>query len=141
MNHMKVWHEESGVKVFLCLWQVQKAWLENATHKIKTIYIRTLVLQVCAYLMYGAGRQEDEAAVHISMQNFAELKETYESAKTLFVYFKKTWISKLRMWVKEYRTLPHANQNINAAVEICHNKLKSISRITGGGPRAKRAPY
>ena len=76
-NHRKVWPEASGIKVFFCLWHVRKIWLENATQKIKTIYLRTLALQACADRMYGAGGHEGEAAVQISMQKFAELKDTY----------------------------------------------------------------
>ena len=91
--------------------------------------------------MYGAGRHKGEAAVQISMQKFAELKDTYQSAKTFFVYFEKTWIPKLRMWVKGYRTVPHANQDTNAAVESYHNNLKSILRITRGGLEGRRIDW
>ena len=52
-----------AVKILLCLWHVRKAWLENAIQKIKANYLRTLVLQDCADLMYGNKLLEGEAAV------------------------------------------------------------------------------
>ena len=44
-----VWH---GVAIFLCLWQVKRAWTKNACIKVKNIEVRAKCLKIMGNLMY-----------------------------------------------------------------------------------------
>ena len=50
----------------------------------------------------------------------------YPQAKGFLNYFEKTWMHKIEMWMKGYRNMPHANQDMNATVENYHANLKAI---------------
>ena len=71
--------------------------MENATQKIKANYLRTLVLQECADLMYGGGLLDSDAAVRVALDRFQHMKQRYSAAKSFFAYFETTWIPKLNM--------------------------------------------
>ena len=116
--------------ILLCLWHTRKAWLENATQKIKANYLRAEILAACADLMYGNGILQGDLAVKAAHERFKFLKEKYPQAKAFFAYFKEHWIPKLEMWVKGFRNMPHANQDTNAAVESYHANLKAILRAS-----------
>ena len=118
--------ENEDVKILLCLWHTRKAWLENATQKIKANYLRAEILAACADLMYGNEILQGELAVKAAREKFEFLKVKYPQAKLFFLYFEKTWIPKIEMWVKGYRNIPHANQDTNAVVESYHANLKAI---------------
>ena len=120
--------KNEDVKILLCLWHTRKAWLENATQKIKANYLRAEILAACVDLMYGNGNLQGELAVKVTMERFEFLKAKYPQAKAFFLYFEKTWIPKIEMWVKGYRNIPHANQDTNTAVESYHANLKAILR-------------
>ena len=63
-----------------------------------------------------------------SEEIFEFIKDKYPQAKAFFLYFEKTWISKIKMWIKGSRNIQHANQDTNAAVESYHANLKAIFR-------------
>ena len=44
-----------SAQIFLCLWHVQKAWVENAVKKINNKVERAVVLQQIGLVMYGKG--------------------------------------------------------------------------------------
>ncbi|KAG0573813.1 hypothetical protein KC19_VG211400 [Ceratodon purpureus] len=103
--YMKVWPDavdvqgesKDDVKILLCLWHTRKAWLENATQKIKANYLRAEVLTACADLMYGNGILQGDLAVKAAQARFVYLKEKYPQAKAFFAYFEKTWIPKMEV--------------------------------------------
>jgi hypothetical protein len=68
-------------------------------------------LAACADLMYGNGILQGELAVKAAKERFEFLKVKYPQAKAFFLYFEKTWIPKIEMWVKGYRNILHANQD------------------------------
>lgn len=134
----KVWPEAEAVPgqkkqevaILLCLWHTRKAWLENATQKIKANYLRAEILAACADLMYGNGILQGDLAVQAARERFQFIKAKYPQAKAFFVYFETTWIPKIEMWVKGFRNMPHANQDTNAAVESYHANLKALLRMS-----------
>ena len=76
--------------------------------------------------MYGHGLLQGEAAVKAAKEKFEVMKQKYLPAQGFFTYFEKEWIWKIEMWVTGFRSIPHANQDTNAAVESYHANLKSI---------------
>ena len=120
--------QKKDVAILLCLWHTRKAWLENATQKIKANYLRAEILSACADLMYGNGILQGDLAVQAARERFQHIKAKYPQAKAFFAYFETHWIPKIEMWVKAFRNMPHANQDTNAAVESYHANLKAILR-------------
>ena len=122
--------EKDDVKILLYLWHTRKACIENATQKIKTNYLRAEIWDACIDLMYGNEILQGELAVKAAEDIFEFLKAKYLQAKAFFLYFEKTWILKIEMWVNRYRNISHANQDTNAAVESYHAILKAIFRTS-----------
>ena len=122
--------KKKDVAILLCLWHTRKAWLENATQKIKANYLRAEILAGCADLMYGNGILQGDLAVKAARERFQYMKSKYPQAKAFFTYFEATWIPKIEMWVKGFKNMPHANEDTNAAVESYHANLKAILRTS-----------
>jgi len=77
MKLEKNWLKKDDVKILLSLWHTRKAWLENATQKIKAKYLRVEILATCAELMYRNGILQGELAVKAAEARFVHLKTKY----------------------------------------------------------------
>ena len=62
----------------------------------------------------------------MAKDKFEYLKARYPQAKVFLNYFEKTWMHKIKMWVRGYWNMPHANQDTNVVVESYHANLKAI---------------
>ena len=113
-------------KIFLCLWHVRKAWVENAVKKISTVGERAEVLQMLGDIMYGKGCGIDDDPIYWALRQLDIIRNTRPRSAAFMRYIDKDWRPKVAMWCKGARRIPHAGQNTNSAIESYHSLLKSI---------------
>lgn len=113
-------------RIFLCLWHVRKSWAENAVKKIRTVGERTFILKALGDIMYGKGMSHDDSPIEWAHQQLDNLVATRPTATVFMKYIIDHWRGKAHMWCTRYRSIPHAGQNTNAAIESYHGNLKSI---------------
>lgn len=60
-------------------------------------------------VMFNNGILQGDAIMKAAKDMFRYIKAIYPHAKDFFNYFEKTWMQKIDMWVKRYRSILHAN--------------------------------
>ncbi|OUZ99897.1 zinc finger protein [Macleaya cordata] len=105
-------------RVLLCLWHVRRSW------------IRSLLKNSCNFVV------QQEMSKHLGRilyctRDISSAVDAVEEFMQIFVdqcafmeYFKDRWLPRIDMWVNAMRTLPVANQELNAAIESYHLNVK-----------------
>ena len=71
--HRLVW---PAAKIFLCLWHIRKAWVENVVKKVSTLGERVVVLQMVGDIMYGKGCAVDDDPVDWALNQLNYITNT-----------------------------------------------------------------
>ena len=130
-----------GVKVFLCLWHVRRAWLKQGVAKIKDHAIRAAVLKGLGRIMYDTKCPSGEEMGPWAMRQLNALIEMFPVVDNFWAYFNKQWVDKMPMWVVGHRNLPYAGQDTNAAIESYHSNLKATLRASKGRAHGRRLDW
>ena len=130
-----------GVKVFLCLWHVRRAWLKQAVAKIKDHAIRAGVLKGLGRIMYDTKCPPGDEMGPWALRQLNALMESFPIVNNFWAYFNKQWADKTHMWVVGHRNLPYAGQDTNAAIESYHSNLKVTLRAAKGRAHGRRLDW
>ena len=130
-----------GVKVFLCLWHVRRAWLKHGVAKIKDHAIRAAVLKGLGNIMYDTKCPSGDEMGPWAIQQLNALIERFPVVDNFWAYFNKQWADKMPMWVVGHRNLPYAGQDTNAAIESYHSNLKATLRASKGRAHGRRLDW
>ena len=130
-----------GVKVFLCLWHVRRAWLKQAVAKIKDHAIRAGVLKGLGRIMYDTKCPEGDQMGPWALRQLSALMDSFPIESNFWAYFNKQWADKTHMWVVGHRNLPYAGQDTNAAIESYHSNLKATLRASKGRAHGRRLDW
>jgi hypothetical protein len=130
-----------GVKVFLCLWHVRRAWLKQAVAKIKDHAVRAGVLKGLGRIMYDTKCPHGDDMGPWAIRQLNALRESFPIVSNFWAYFDKQWADKTQMWVVGHRNLPYAGQDTNAAIESYHSNLKATLRASKGRAHGRRLDW
>ena len=130
-----------GVKVFLCLWHVRRAWLKQAVAKINDHAIRAAVLKGLGRIMYDTKRPQGDEMGPWALRELNALMDCFPVVSNFWAYFIKQWGDKTHMWVVGHRNLPYAGQDTNAAIESYHSNLKATLRASKGRAHGRRLDW
>jgi hypothetical protein len=130
-----------GVKVFLCLWHVRRAWLKQAIAKIKDHAVRAGVLKGLGRIMYDTKCPHGDDMGPWAIRQLNALRESFPIVSSFWTYFDKQWADKTPMWVVGHRNLPYAGQDTNAAIESYHSNLKATLRASKGRAHGRRLDW
>ena len=130
-----------GVKVFLCLWHVRRAWLKQAVAKIKDHAIRAGVLKGLGRIMYDTKCPHGDDMGPWAIRQLNALMDSFPIVNNFWAYFQKQWADKTHMWVVGHRNLPYAGQDTNAAIESYHSNLKATLRASKGRAHGRRLDW
>ena len=130
-----------GVKVFLCLWHVRRAWLKQAVAKIKDHAIRAGVLKGLGRIMYDTKCPPGDGMGPWAIRQLDALRDSFPIVNNFWAYFDKQWADKTHMWVVGHRNLPYAGQDTNAAIESYHSNLKATLRASKGRAHGRRLDW
>ena len=130
-----------GVKVFLCLWHVRRAWLKQAVAKIQDHAIRAGVLKGLGRIMYDTNCPEGDEMGPWAIRQLNALMDSFPIVSNFWSYFNKQWGDKTHMWVVGHRNLPYAGQDTNAAIESYHSNLKATLRASKGRAHGRRLDW
>ena len=130
-----------GVKVFLCLWHVRRAWLKQTIAKIKDHAIRAGVLKGLGRIMYDTKCPEGDAMGPWAIRQLNALRDSFPIVSNFWAYFDRQWANKTHMWVVGHRNLPYAGQDTNAAIESYHSNLKATLRASKGRAHGRRLDW
>ena len=130
-----------GVKVFLCLWHVRRAWLKQAVAKIKDPAIRAGVLKGLGRIMYDTRCPQGDGMGPWAIRQLNALRDSFPIVSNFWDYFDKQWGDKTEMWVVGHRNLPYAGQDTNAAIESYHSNLKATLRASKGRAHGRRLDW
>ena len=130
-----------GVKVFLCLWHVRRAWLKQGVAKIKDPAIRAGVLKGLGQIMYDTNCPEGGEMGPWAIRQLKSLMDSFPVVSNFWDYFNKQWADKTPMWVVGHRNLPYAGQDTNAAIESYHSNLKATLRASKGRAHGRRLDW
>ena len=130
-----------GVKVFLCLWHVRRAWLKQAVAKIKDHAIRAAVLKGLGRIMYDTKCPPGDEMGPWAIRQMTALMDRFPVVDSFWAYFNKQWADKTPMWVVGHRNLPYAGQDTNAAIESYHSNLKATLRASKGRAHGRRLDW
>ena len=132
-----------GVKVFLCLWHVRRAWLKQAVVKIKDPAIRAGVLKGLGRIMYDGNCPPGDGMGPWAIRQLNALRDSFPIVDHFWAYFDKQWGDKTHMWVVGHRNLPYAGQDTNAAIiiESYHSNLKATLRASKGIVHGRRLDW
>ena len=130
-----------GVKVFLCLWHVRRAWLKHAVAKIKDHAIRAGVLKGLGRIMYDTKCPEGDEMGPWALRQLDALMDCFPIVSNFWAYFYKQWADKTHMWVVGHRNLPYAGQDTNAAIESYHSNLKATLHASKGRAHGRRLDW
>ena len=83
-----VWH---GVKVFLCLWHVHRAWLKQAVAKIQDHAIRAGVLKGLGRIMYDTNCPHGDDMGPWAIRQLNALMDSFPIVSNFRAYFVKQW--------------------------------------------------
>eukprot|EP01018_Ginkgo_biloba_P012381 Gb_26306 [translate_table: standard] len=114
--------------ILLCLWHARRAWLKHVRSKASKEKIHDMFKDL-GNIMHEC---KDDHAVHQAINKFYV---DYADQEKFLNYFSITWLSNNRiykyyivikyyMWAKAYRTMRHANQETNSAIEAYHAYIK-----------------
>ncbi len=112
--------------MFLCLWHVRKAWVENAIKKIIMLEDHVLVLSIFNEVMYSCGCPIDTDVILWAKQQIHLLATRYPNATRFMKYLQKHYLHKAAMWCVGNCNIPHAGQDTNASIESYHANIKWI---------------
>ena len=90
-----------GVKVFLCLWHVLRAWLKQAVAKIKDHAVRAGVLKGLGRIMYDTKCPHGDALGPWAIRQLNALRDSFPIVSNFWAYFDKQWADKT-LWVVGY---------------------------------------
>lgn len=130
-----------GVKVFLCLWHVRRAWLKQAVAKIKDHAIRAGVFKGLGRIMYDTKCPPGDGMGPWAIRQLDALRDSFPIVSNFWAYFDKQWADKTHMWVVGHRNLPYAGQDTNAAIESYHSNLKATLRASKGRAHGRRLDW
>ena len=130
-----------GVKVFLCLWHVRRAWLKQAVAKIQDPAIRAGVLKGLGHIMYDTKCPPGDEMGPWAIRELQNLVDRFPVVTNFWAYFNKQWADKTPMWVVGHRNLPYAGQDTNAAIESYHSNLKATLRASKGRAHGRRLDW
>jgi hypothetical protein len=130
-----------GVKVFLCLWHVRRAWLKQAVAKIKDHAVRAGVLKGLGHIMYDTKCPQGDEIGPWAIRQLNALRKCFPIVNNFWTYFDKQWADKTQMWVVGHRNLPYAGQDTNAAIESYHSNLKATLRASKGRAHGRRLDW
>ena len=130
-----------GVKVFLCLWHVRRAWLKQAVAKISDHVVRAGVLKGLGRIMYDTKCPPGDRMGPWAIRQLKDLMDRFPIVNNFWAYFDKTWGDKTHMWVVGHRNLPYAGQDTNAAIESYHSNLKATLRASKGRAHGRRLDW
>ena len=130
-----------GVKVFLCLWHVRRAWLKQAVAKIKDHAIRAAVLKGLGRIMYDTKCPQGDGMGPWAIRQLNALRDSFPIVSNFWSYFDKQWAVKTHMWVVGHRNLPYAGQDTNAAIESYHSNLKATLHASKGRAHGRRLDW
>ena len=130
-----------GVKVFLCLWHVRRAWVKQAVAKIKDHAIRAGVLKGLGRIMYDTKCPPGDEMGPWALRQLNALEDSFPIVNNFWAYFNKQWADKTHMWVVGHRNLPYAGQDTNAAIESYHSNLKATLRAAKGRAHGRRLDW
>ena len=130
-----------GVKVFLCLWHVRRAWLKQAVAKIKDHAVRAGVLKGLGRIMYDTKCPPGDEIGPWAIRQLNNLRDSFPIVSTFWAYFDKQWAEKTHMWVVGHRNLPYVGQDTNAAIESYHSNLKATLRASKGRAHGRRLDW
>ena len=130
-----------GVKVFLCLWHVRRAWLKQTVAKIKDPAIRAGVLKGLGQIMYDTNCPEGGEMGPWAIRQLKSLMDSFPVVSNFWDYFNKQWADKTPMWIVGHRNLPYAGQDTNAAIESYHSNLKATLRASKGRAHGRRLDW
>jgi hypothetical protein len=130
-----------GVKVFLCLWHVRRAWLKQAVAKMKDHAIRAAVLKGLGRIMYDTKCPRGDGMGPWAIRQLSALKDSFPIVSNFWAYFDKQWGDKTHMWVVGHCNLPYAGHDTNAAIESYHSNLKATLRASKGRAHGRRLDW
>nr|XP_029121164.1 uncharacterized protein LOC105047737 isoform X1 [Elaeis guineensis] len=106
-------------QVFLCLWHVRRAWFKGLLKKCFNFDVQKEIFRLLGHILYcPKSGQNVMDIIEEFMQIFIDQHEFME-------YFKKRWLTRIDMWIAAVGTLPVSKQELDAAIESYHLKLKS----------------
>ena len=130
-----------GVKLFLCLWHVRRAWLKHAVAKIQDHAVRAGVLKGLGRIMYDTKCPQGDEMGPWAIRQLTALMDSFPIVSNFWAYFDKQWGDKTHMWVVGHRNLPYAGQYTNAAIESYHFNLKATLRASKGRAHGRRLDW
>ena len=130
-----------GVKVFICLWHVRRAWLKQAVAKINDHAIRGAMLKGLGRIMYDTQCPQGDEMGPWAIRQLTALMECFPVVSNFWAYFNKQWADKTHMWVVGHRNLPYAGQDTNAAIESYHSNLQATLRASKGRAHGRRLDW
>ena len=130
-----------GVKVFLCLWHVRRAWLKQAVAKIQDHAVRAGVLKGLGRIMYDTNCPNGDEIGPWAIRQLDALRGNFPIVNNFWAYFYSQWADKTHMWVVGHRNLPYAGQDTNAAIESYHSNLKATLRASKGRAHGRRLDW
>ena len=130
-----------GVKVFLCLWHVRRAWLKHAVAKIQDHAIRAGVLKGLGRIMYDTKCPPGDEMGPWALRELNALMDSFPIVSNFWAYFIKQWGDKTHMWVVGHCNLPYAGQDTNTTIEGYHSNLKATLRASKGRAHGRRLDW
>ncbi|MCO5557588.1 hypothetical protein L7F22_011154 [Adiantum nelumboides] len=116
-----------NIPIFLCLWHVRRSWLKNLMRKVQNWNVRALMFRRLGAIM--TMRVEGGTSEAIALDNIrdsvVDFLKDFAHEHAFIDYFRTHWVTKVEMWARSVRLLPHANQDTNGAIESYHATLKS----------------
>jgi hypothetical protein len=85
------------VDIYLCIWHVERCWLDHLCRKVKDFHRRNEMFQALRQIMFF---REDRPSAEVSVIFYSMLDRfysTYAAEHEFVAYFKKTWHNKAGM--------------------------------------------
>ncbi|ERN03925.1 hypothetical protein AMTR_s00078p00196690 [Amborella trichopoda] len=106
-------------RILLCLWRVRRVWIRNLLKKCCNFDVQREMFKHLGRILYCSRSGPNATDV------VEEFMQVFVDQTAFLEYFKAFWLPRIDMWVSAMRTLPLANQEVLAAIESYHSRLKS----------------
>ncbi|KAK6929062.1 hypothetical protein RJ641_005267 [Dillenia turbinata] len=106
-------------RVLLCLWHIRRAWIRSLFKNCSNFDVQREMFKHLGKILYCTrGSPNIVDVVEEFMQIFVDQLAFME-------YFRNRWLQRIEVWVNAMKILPVGTQELHAAIESYHLRLKS----------------
>lgn len=106
-------------RVLLSLWHVRRGWLKSLLKNCSNFDVQREMFKHVGRILYCSKSGQN---VVDAVEEFMQI---YVDQHAFLEHFRNKWLPKIELWVNCVRTLPVANQEPYASIEVYHLRLKS----------------